>query len=743
MAQRRGAGVPSPSKIERYVPIERLHTIARREGNAKKAVYEMHKWWARRLGSNFRMLLLGATRPTTVHGQTLWKEFYQPQDIRGMVVLDPFMGGGTSIVEATKMGARTIGSDIDPVAWFVTKKELEDFDEPQFRAAVEQIRKVVEPEISALYQTILPDGRMATVTNYFWVTVVECGRCGESIDAHPHSILYHDKKNNEKVVLCRRCNKVQQIPGHRVNFKCTSCHRSSNCREGTTKGGVYHCKCGHAAPILEKVEPGKPLRTRLFALEWEIPGEERSQHLRGFLEARPSDLAVYGQAEDKLEQLREALPYPRAKIPTKDRRDNRPVSYGFTHYHQLFNARQLLTLSLIYRAILQLSDQSTKEYLLLAFSDCLASNNMLCPYAFTYRKLTPLFGLHAYRMITRPVEGNTWGSFFGRGSFLKCVEKVVRGKAYCKKPHEYYGPLRDTIVTGESIKATVTTEASTWESGKADALLLNRSSISLPEVKDQSVDIILTDPPYYNNLAYSELSDFYYVWLRGHLPTGAKWNEESAPYRESLYVNRQTESQQQRYRDGMVAVFRECRRVIKPNGLLIFTYHHLDSRAWEALGEAMIQSDFEVTSVFPLLAEGTSGFHSSDGNIKWDAVFCCRPSDQRTRDDSGWAASIESARDRAMAWKRYFARSVPFSDADLRSFQMAVLVAEATIERPTWASLGKGLKHLSTLHPTRKERAKNKRKNRYTDSLYPRWFLEARRREANSLEATESSAAKR
>lgn len=720
--------VPNPAKIERFVPIERLHTIARREGNAKKAVYEMHKWWARRLGSNFRMLLLGATQPQSVHGQTLWSKFYQPQDMRGMVVFDPFMGGGTSIVEATKMGARTIGSDIDPVAWFITKKEVEPFDEDAVRKALATIESKVRPRVSSFYKTQLPDGRVADVTNYFWVTVATCSDCGEEVEAHPHYLLFHDKLNKRKTVFCPDCGVVQEIGGHRVNFECKSCHGAFNVKNGPTSAGIYHCRCGHSAPLLEGVKPGKPLPARLFALEWEIAGASRAEHQRGFIEARPEDIATMHAAEAEFERLKDSLQYPRAKIPTDSRRDNRPVNYGYDHYYQLFNPRQLLTLSLIYAEILALEDESAREYLLLAFSDCLASNNMLCPYAFGYRKLTPLFGLHAYRMITRPVEGNTYGSYFGRGSFEKCVEKVIRGKAYCKAPYEYVGELRDTRVTGEKIESKVTTEASTWARGEANALLLNRPSNDLPEIPDATVDIILTDPPYYNNLPYSELSDFFYVWLKGHLPVGARWTAASTPYKESLYVNRHTDEEQEKYRNGMVGVFKECRRVIKPSGLLIFTYHHLDSRAWEALGEALISSGFEVTTVFPLLAEGKSGFHSSEGNIKWDAVFCCRPCDPLPRSDASWAAARDSARGRALAWRDYFAGTdLRFSEADLRSFQMAILVGEATIERPTLRSLGTTLKELSKLHPTRTERTKRKKHAKYTQSMYPRWFLEARR----------------
>ena len=86
--------------------------------------------------------------------------------------------------------------------------------------------------------------------------------------------------------------------------------------------------------------------------------------------------------------------------------DKRPISYGFHRYAELFNSRQLLCLATILRTILNVKEDSLQELLLLAFSDSLASNNMMCYYAFDYDKMTPLFGLHGYNVVTRPVENN-------------------------------------------------------------------------------------------------------------------------------------------------------------------------------------------------------------------------------------------------------------------------------------------------------------------------------------------------
>ena len=121
--------ISNQTLLETSFPIEKLYKLAVKEGNRKKPIYEMHKWWARRLGVNFRMLLISALLSSRRYQSTLWKNFYENDIDFDIMVLDPFMGGGTTVVEANKLGLRTIGVDIDPVAWFITKKEVEQWDE--------------------------------------------------------------------------------------------------------------------------------------------------------------------------------------------------------------------------------------------------------------------------------------------------------------------------------------------------------------------------------------------------------------------------------------------------------------------------------------------------------------------------------------------------------------------------------------------------------------------------------------
>src|SRR5213593_4187734 len=106
-------------------PFEYLSKIAEIESWRKeinRPVYHIHKWWAQRLGSVFRAIVLAAFAPK---GSNVLEMFYQPARLAGAVIFDPFMGSGTSVGEALKLGARAIGRDINPVAHFAVRNALE------------------------------------------------------------------------------------------------------------------------------------------------------------------------------------------------------------------------------------------------------------------------------------------------------------------------------------------------------------------------------------------------------------------------------------------------------------------------------------------------------------------------------------------------------------------------------------------------------------------------------------------
>jgi len=699
--------IPTKPKIEtERVPIEWLHDIALREGNSKKPIYHIHKWWARRQGSIFRTLLILSMIPSSKRIDHVAENFYSRHAFSDLTVLDPFMGGGTSIVEASKCGARTIGIDIDPVAWFTTKKEIEPCPVKQIHSAFADIEQSIGSEIQSYYQTRTPEGQVVPVIYYFWVDLITCPHCGTQFEAHPHYQLFRDRKNAQQTVFCKTCHEIESIPLSETSFTCRKCGDVTEVKKGTVSHGTFTCpQCHYSAAASSLARGDGPLSKRLFVLEYEFEDEE-GKVSRSYKTVDAYDKRVFKRAERRFEELKAELPFPRDEIPAKGRSDQRPLCHGYKHYHQLFNARQLLCLSLLYREIVAIRDNQVREYLMITFSNCLSKNNMLCSYAFDYRRLSPLFSVHAFNVINRPVENNIWGSTkrFGRGSFSNCVKQMLRGKDYAERCYEinYEGSKPKRVVTGEKATASVTADVREWYRGKAQSLLLNRSSTNLQDLRDGSVDLVLTDPPYYNNLSYSELSDFFYVWLRDHLPCNGKDTRSShTPFERALYVSSNDGSSRLRFVRGLTEVFAECDRLLRSDGLMVLTYHHRKLDAWDGLARALYDAGFIVTNVFPVRSEGKSGFHSTAGTIKWDAVLVCRSAKGDVLEKAcGTRGFLRSVMARHSKWERRLQQAnLPYGWADSLSLGYAISVQQAILRarfsRDVSLLLGRAARYLT------------------------------------------------
>jgi len=147
--------------IEEGFPIVAINRLAVPERNSFKPIYQMHKWFARRASCVFRAILLGCLKPA---GTDIMAEFYKDHtddpDTVGKVILDPFMGGGTTVVEALRLGCKVIGIDLNPVAWFIVKTEVEPLDLDELRAAFDRLAdRPVGWSGNSVRETLLPDGQ--------------------------------------------------------------------------------------------------------------------------------------------------------------------------------------------------------------------------------------------------------------------------------------------------------------------------------------------------------------------------------------------------------------------------------------------------------------------------------------------------------------------------------------------------------------------------------------------------------
>lgn len=190
--------------IEIMFPIEEVNKIADKEGNSKRyyrPVSTMYKYWARRLGSIFRSILLYSLANDEMsvkkNGQrtletltevdwkdptALWSYYLEDVDFNDKIVLDPFMGGGTTLVEALRMGCNVIGSDLNPLSWFIVKKGIESVDLDELQNAYDQLDEEVGEGLREYYRTKCPHcEELADAMYYFWVKELECLNCGHDV----------------------------------------------------------------------------------------------------------------------------------------------------------------------------------------------------------------------------------------------------------------------------------------------------------------------------------------------------------------------------------------------------------------------------------------------------------------------------------------------------------------------------------------------------------------------------------
>ena len=216
-----------PRAIEVGFPIVEINRLAQPERNSFKPIYQMHKWFARRASCVFRAILLGALKPAWKPDGTpvdLMEEFYRNHgddpDTAGKVVLDPFMGGGTTVVEALRLGCRVIGIDLNPVAWFIVKTEIEPVNLDALQDAFDRLaaRPVawngdapLRETLLGLYRTKVAPDVQADVIYTFWVKHAICTdpTCKREVPLFKDYLIAHKTLSvrYHRDVQCPRCKK--------------------------------------------------------------------------------------------------------------------------------------------------------------------------------------------------------------------------------------------------------------------------------------------------------------------------------------------------------------------------------------------------------------------------------------------------------------------------------------------------------------------------------------------------------
>jgi putative DNA methylase len=658
-------------------PFEALSNVAEIESWRKeinRPLSHLHKWWAQRLGTVFRATVLATFAPS---GSNILDLFYARARLPDAVVFDPFMGSGTTIVEALKLGARAIGRDINPVAFFQVRNALTRHDRETVISTFAEIERDVAPVLRRYYEASLPDGRSAEVLYYFWVKTLPCPACTAPVDLFSSYIFAsnaYPKKVPEAQAVCPDCGEVNAILYDAHEVTCRACHARFDPRRGPAKGQKALCRCcAHEFSISKTARAtGKVPGHRLYAKLVLMPDGSKA-----YLRATPQDEALYAQAENDLALRPNAFPVV-AISPGQN--TDQALGYNYRHWHEMFNARQLLALSILGERISKIDDAALRDLFMCLMSGTLEFNNMFASYKGEGTgAVRHMFYHHILKPERVPLEANLWGTPKSSGSFSTLFSsRVMRALDYADDPFELRVSEKNGKAVGEKVFGLsarighpIATDAAGFEEGAK--VYLSCGDSSRTDLPTASVDAVISDPPFFDNVHYSELADFFHVWQRHVL--GSIGPLESSTTRSSGEVQHSDENT---FTARLGTVWAECYRVLKDDGLLVFTYHHSRSEGWSSILKAVMQAGFAVAAAHPIKAEMSVATpkHQASEPIDLDIIMVCRKrcASTRTREDTLLSDDVLSVAERQVARLHNAGRKL--SRNDVRIIVMAQLLRE-------------------------------------------------------------------
>jgi putative DNA methylase len=569
-------------------------------------------------------------------------------------VLDMFAGGGSIPLEALRLGCEAYAMDLNPVAYIILLCTLvypQKYGKPdpnargmtgprnargettwgglanEVRYWGEWVLKKVKDEIGDLYP-LIPDpvykGRRAETQSSFWPTAkdsevppgylvpvaylwtrtVRCKNpsCGATVPLVRQTWLC--KKPGRYVAL----RMIAPKGAKRVRFEVVE----SRTEEGLgfdpaafSKAGNATCPfCGTVADNAYVKAEGcaKRMGQQMMAIVCTRPGRQGKVYLAAddYLQFAPDDEAIRKRIEALCQ--RTGLTVPSEPMPKPGTLGFRVQPYGLRTWGDLFTPRQMLCLLSFAAAVREVETEAYEpdrgkaiKTMLAAIVDRLADfNSSLCVFNHTGgRGVVHTFGRHAVPMVWDFAESNPFNP--EAASWVSGIEDVPAG-------------MRDAEVPC----------AATIQRGSATAV--QRGSAS--------VDAVITDPPYYDNVPYADISDFFYVWLKRtvgdlypeHFATELtpKNNEAVA---DATRHGGSKEKARRFYEEMMAQSFREAYRVLKPGGPMVVVYAHKTTLGWATLVDALRGAGFSVTGAWPLDTEKRGRLRAQDSAALASSIF--------------------------------------------------------------------------------------------------------------------------
>lgn len=668
--------------IEDGFPFELVSDVAEMESWRKelnRPIYHLHKWWAQRLGSVFRSAIIAATMPS---GSSLMDLLYKRIHLPGVVIFDPFMGSGTTVGEAVKLGCTAIGRDINPVAHRSVHTALGPLDRAEIHAQFKHVEATAGRKISQLYRSTDSSGQRCTVLYYFWVKFLPCPACHTRVDLFSNYIFAsHANKARHPAAkaVCPHCSDIVEARHDATILRCR-CGKSFDPRAAPARRASAVCRsCDHEFSIAKTaLAAGHPPDHRMYAKL-----VLRADGTKEYLPPSHEDLSAFEVIRKRFKEIAPAIP----SVPIEHGYNTRQMlNHGYHFWHEMFNARQLWALTILAKAIQDLPPGNAREALAVLFSGTLEFNNMFVSYKGEGTgAVRHLFAHHILKPERTPIEANLWGTPKSSGAFSTLYRsRLLRAMDYRTAPFEVGVENAGSRKSGrkvfgisEPIGGRVLSRYPK-DGLEAGDIYLSCGDSAKTDLPDRSVDLVVTDPPFFDNVHYSELADFFYAWQRLYFPT---------PEMARPTTRRPEEVQDTNVHSFTVklrAVFTECHRVLKEEGLLVFSYHHSRESGWLAVAAAALGAQFSIVEAQPVKAEMSVAMPKSQSKqpINLDVLIVCRKKarDFRTRRMGADALSGAAAEGNSRI-RRFNATGRRLSRNDVRVVLLSLLLVELSAGR--------------------------------------------------------------
>lgn len=565
------------------------------------------------------------------------------------LVVDPFAGGGSIPLEALRLGCDAFASDLNPVACLIEKVMLEDIPRhgpelaEELRRVSGEIKAAAEQELKEFYP---PDPDGARPIAYLWERTIRCDNCGAEIPLM-RSFWLSKKEKRKRALRPNIIRKKNEIP--RVEFEIFEPKNDAEVRNGTVSRAKATCLCCNIVTQPERVRAqlreqrggadvifdsnGK--RTggaRMTAVVLLKEGEEGRRY-------RLPNECDYDAVFHAIKRLQEFVATRSSNGLTVVPDEPSPIgggkgagrafsqrNYGMEKWSDLFSSRQLLAQITLMKCIGNQSNEHIARLLAFALDKSADGNNSLVQWLHDSENPAHLFARQAIPIV--------WDF----------CESAPAGRA------------RGVFLSGLGAITEVITSSMSKHSGQAQ--IADACESPLP---GDTASVWFTDPPYYDAIPYSDLSDFFLIWLKRALTNQSLLRDPFDPNNPLSPKLREAVQDEIKKVDGrpkdrkffektMAKTFAEGRRVLKEDGIGSVVFAHKTTEGWEALLSGMVRGGWVITGSWPLATESESRLRARDSAALATSIhLICRPRSEDA-DIGDWSDVLRELPARVADW---------------------------------------------------------------------------------------------